>query len=286
MQKVTFINAKGESVELYQSPFFLNNIEGLGDVDAEIYTQRSPEQDGSTPVYTTLEERAIPIEVVILKDLRENRRKLSRIFNPKMGPGTLFYENGQVRWKIQAQSEHVPIFPDHRPRNTQMATIDLICHNPYFSDENESRTDIAFWEKKFSFPLEIPMDTGIEMGARSPSTIVNVINAGHTDTGMIIKFQAANTIVNPSLINVNTGEFIKINRTMVSGEIITIDTNKGNKRITSEKNGITENIFNNIVFGSTFLQLEVGDNLFRFGADTNETFLEVQIYHSNKYVGV
>lgn len=286
MQRVTFTSARGETVELYQSPFFLSKIEGLGDVESETQSQRAPEQDGSTPVFTTLEERYIPIEIVILENLLVNRQLISRIFNPRLGPGTLTYDNGFVKWQIQAQSDHVPTFPDDRPRRVQRAMIDLTCYDPYWRDGNPVRTEIAFWQPMFKFALSIDHQNGTKFGLRSPTQIVNVNNGGHTDTGMIIKFEADQTLVNPQLVNVNTMEFIKLNVTMVAGQIITVNTNKGKKTITSNINGVETNAFNTLVFGSSFLQLNVGDNLFRYGADQQEEFLRVTIYHDNKYVGV
>lgn len=286
MQRVTFTSARGETVELYHSPFFLNKIEGLGDVSSETHSQKAPGQDGSTPVSTTLEERAIPMEIVILENLLPNRQLLSRVFNPRLGTGILTYENGLVSWQIKAQSEHVPSFPDERPSRVQRAFIDLICHDPYWTDGNPTRTDIAFWQPMWEFPISIDHEMGMEFGSRSPTLIVNVNNEGHTDTGMIIRFTASKTVVNPTLTNVHTLEFIKIKRTMRAGESITINTNNFNKSIISEYAGVTTNAFNDIVFGSTFLKLLVGDNLFRYGADQYEEFLEVSIYHDNKYVGV
>lgn len=287
MQRVTFTSARGETVVLYQRPFFLNKIEGLGDVSANIQTQRSPNQDGSISVATTLEERAIPIEVVILENLLYNRQVLSRVFNPKLGPGTLTYENDNYTRSIKAQSEHVPSFPDDRPRRTQRVFIDLICHDPYFDGGGEVKNEIAFWVPMFEFELEIPLETdGIEMGYRSPTQIVSVYNEGHTDTGIKIEFKANTTVVNPRLTNVETGKYIKVQRTMEAGDVITVTTANREKKITLNRNGVVTNIFNDLVFGSTFLQLEVGDNLFQYGADDNEEFLEVSIYHRNRFVGV
>ena len=285
MQKVTFINAKGDSIILHESPFFLNKIEGLGDVDAENNSQRTAGQDGSTYINTTLLERYIPIEVVIHKNLLPNRQLIAKIFNPKLGEGTLIYENDQVRRVIKAVSEHVPTFDDIRPRLGQRAIIDLVCHDPNFREEHDTKTEIALWQGNLEFPLEIP-EEGMEIGYRTPSLIVNVNNRGHVDTGMTIHFKALGTVVNPMLIDVNTLESIKLNRTLVAGEVVTINTRRGQKRIESTLNGITTNIFNTIVFGSTFLQLDIGDNLFRYTADENEDALEVSIYHSTKYVGV
>lgn len=286
MQRVTFTSARGETVELYHHPFFLNKIEGLGDVGSETQTQKAPGQDGSTPVTVALEERAIPMEVTVLENLLENRQLLSRVFNPRLGPGTLTYDNGLVQWQIKAQSEHVPTFPDHRPRRTQSVFIDLICHDPYWTSGNPVKTEIAFWQPAWEFPLSIDHEMGMEFGFRSPTLIVNVNNEGHADTGMIIKFVATKTVVNPTLTNVETMEFMKIKRTMEAGDILTINTNDFKKSITLTRAGITTNAFNDIVFGSTFLKLLVGDNLFRYSSDEYEEFLEVSIYHDNRYVGV
>ena len=73
---------------------------------------------------------------------------------------------------------------------------------------------------------------------------------------------------------------------MSAGEIITINTAFGEKRVESCLNGITTNAFNYIDFNSTFLQLDIGDNLFRYNADLNIDNLEVSIYYMPQYLGV
>ena len=128
--------------------------------------------------------------------------------------------------------------------------------------------------------------TGIIMGLREPSLIVNVLNTGDVESGMIIEFKALGTLKNPSLLNVNTGEFLKINKSMVSGEIIKVNTNVGNKKVIKDLNGIETNILNLIDLDSTFLQLNVGDNLFRYNADENLNNLEISIYYNPYYLGV
>ncbi|BDR75753.1 hypothetical protein N071400001_14770 [Clostridium tetani] len=127
------------------------------------------------------------------------------------------------------------------------------------------------------------------MGHREPSLIVNVNNNGQVKTGMIIEFFARGTVVNPSLFNVNTREFIKINKSMVAGEKIIVNTNFGKKKILSVNNGIETDAVNYLDIeggGDTFLQLDVGDNLFRYDAYENLNNLETTIYYNNNYLGV
>jgi Phage tail protein len=293
MQKIVFTNSRGQSIEFGRDdPYILSAIDGLGDVAARNTTQKSSNQDGTTLVDSSLEERFITLKISMfattLTQLSIERQKISSVFNPKLGEGLFQYIYGDEIKIINAASEHVPIFPsgkDNRLGNYQLVAITLCCPNPYFRNVADKKTEIAYWEPLFSFPLEIESD-GIEMGVRSPSLIVNVLNDGHVDTGMIIQFKALGTVVKPSLVNVNTGEYFKINRTLTAGEVITVNTNRGKKRIESDINGVKTNIFNKIVLGSKFLQLDIGDNLFRYDAEEYLEALEVNIYHSPQFVGV
>jgi hypothetical protein len=124
------------------------------------------------------------------------------------------------------------------------------------------------------------------MGHREPSLIVNVLNEGDVETGMRVDFKALASVENPSILNINTQEFIKINKIMDAGEIISVTTNYGSKKVESYLSGVTTNAFNYIDLGTTFLQLNVGDNLFRYDAETGIENLEVSIYFTPQYLGV
>ena len=126
------------------------------------------------------------------------------------------------------------------------------------------------------------------MGLKQPSLIINAENDGDVETGIRIEFKARGTVTNPSLFNVETREYIKINKTMVDGEVIMVNTNYGKKKIESILNGVTTNILNliDLGMGDSFLQLDVGDNLLRYDADINMNNLEINIYFNPKYVGV
>ena len=52
------------------------------------------------------------------------------------------------------------------------------------------------------------------------------------------------------------------------------------------RGGVESDAFRYLDVDSSYLQLAVGDNLFRYSADTNAENLEVSIYHNNLYLGV
>lgn len=285
-EKFIFENEGGQQIEFsIWSPFFLQNIDGISGLKNIIYANKGTGQDGSTCTGSTLDNRNIVIQGAITENKELNRGKLLSIINPKL-KAKLIYDDGNIKRYVECILETAPtITKENKPK----FQISLICPNPYWQDITESKKQIALWKGDFHFPLIIPHDKGIIMGHREPSLIVNIENKGQVKTGMIIEFYARGTLKNPSLFNVNNREFIKINKSMVAGEVIRINTNAGKKKILSINNGIETDILNYLDIvggGDTFLQLNVGDNLFRYDADENLDNLEVSIYYNNNYLGV
>ena len=289
MAILKYVNSDNKSIKLgNSSPFLITTVDGLGSPQNEIYTQKSPYQDGVTATHSSLGSRNIVIEGKIIDNNRENRQsyryKLLSAFNPKLD-GKLIIDLGNVKRQIDCIVEQAPYFSSKAERNYQDFSINLIAPNPYWQDIATTKEEVAIWRGSFEFPLEL-VEEGIEMGYREPSLIVNILNKGDVATGMRIQFKALATVENPSLFNVNTREYFKINKTMGAGEIITVTTGFGDKRVELNKNGVVSNAFNWIDLNSTFLQLEPGDNLLRYDASSGLDNLEVSIYHTPMYLGV
>lgn len=287
MRKIKYISQLGEEFVFSNSPpFILQKIEisqGVNNISV-----KSAAQDGKTYIGSNLDEKEISLTVAILGSSRyqysKYKDKLYQVFNPRLGEGTLIYSDGIKEEKIRCIPEKIPFLTELNNK-TGTCLISLCANDPFWTDLGEAREEIALWKGDFEFDFELSGD-GIELGHREPSLIVNCINGGDVESGMKIEFKALATLSNPSLFNVNTREFIKINKTMTAGEVITVTTYFGEKRITSLLNGIEENNFNYIDPESTFLQLAKGDNLMRYDADTGLDNLEVAIYHRNRYLEV
>lgn len=263
----------------------LIEIEGIENSEFELNSVSNAQYDGSIVVGKRLKNRAICIKADYRGDNKEiERKKLISFFNPK-NSGTLMVTYGDVERSIEYEIENFNCKLTNINDDLTF-TVDLFCPNPYLRNIIESKINIALWRRAFHFPLVIPQDIGIVMGIREPSLIVNVENTGDVECGVIIEFKALGTLNKPSLLNINTGDYIKINKSIVAGEVIRINTNIGNKRVTSTLNGVETNILNYIDLDSTFLQLEVGDNLFRYDAEENLSNLEVSIYYNPYYLGV
>lgn len=290
MQRIKFINSKNEEIEFStKSSIILVSIDGLSGLESTDTSYSGYMQDGEVYQHSNFEKREITIKFHIIceseKSLLSVRSSINRVFNPKLGVGTLLYEYEGVRRKIKCVADGLPTMQLASNVSDCSGEVILLAHDPFLLDDTETMVNVATWRNAFKFPLTIPR-SGMIFGYKEPSLIANVINNGDVECGLTIEFTAKGAVKNPSLLNINTQEYIKVNRTMVAGERITVSTGYNNKKIVSELDGITTNIMNYLDLNSTFLQLEVGDNLFRYDADDNLSQLEVNIRYTQRYLGV
>lgn len=290
MQVVKFINKNNEEVEFSsRSSTLLVQIDGLSGLDSTDVSYTGYMQDGAAYQSSRFEKRQIIIKFHVVCESESNllavRSKIHRVFNPKLGLGTLIYEYKGVSRKIKCVADGLPTMALKSRITDCEGEVVLLAHDPFFQDVEEKKLEVAIWHNALKFPLTIPRQ-GMIFGYKEPSLIANIINEGDIECGLTIEFIAKGTVINPSLLNINTQEFIKVNRTMTAGEKIIISTGYNEKRIMSIIDGQSTNIMNHLDLESTFLQLAVGDNLFRYDAEQNLSNLEVNIYYTQRYLGV
>lgn len=279
MKKITFINSKGQSVELgNHAPYVLNTVEGIGGVKTDIQTQKSPFQDGESYINNSLEARNLSLEVTVIAKTEDemivNRKKLLQVFNPKQGQGTLICNVGNTTRKITAISELAPTF-SQKFTNAQKTLLQLYCAVPFWTDEIESNEEIITWIGGLRFPLILPTTFSL-----AGSKKINIVNTGDVETP--VKFEFKGPATNPRITNLTTGEYIQINRTLLPEDLLVVTTDFGNKRV--EINGV--NVFNWIDLGSTFWQLQPGDNIIEYTSDDATESAQVKVTYSNRYIGV
>lgn len=287
MEKLTYTNSRGQSIELSSSgPFYLSDFD-TGTPKTTMLTSKAPGQDGVTREDTLFDERPPVANGAVIgtsyEDTLIKRKWLCSVFNPKL-IGVLIYENDTETYKINCTVQELPTF-----KNTdsvaQEFQIQFYCPDPYWKPLDGIKEEMAQWVGDFEFSLEIP-ESGIEMGHRMSTLIANCFNNGDVDCGIRVEFTALASVVNPSILNVYTQEFIKVKRTLVAGDKLVINTEFGNKKVEMLHNGVSTNVFNYIDLQTTFLQLAPGDNLVRYDAESGIDNLEVAIYFTPKYVGV
>lgn len=299
IKELKITNSRGDSIT-FGRHFMLYDHVDLSGLKANINYADST-TDGSHYQNTTLDNREFDIPFFIHRDRRsaqwieEKRNEAYRVFNPATNPLRLdFTTPAGEEYYMNANLEGAPTFPTGREHENILWSDGLVqfsASDPYIYEKNSRTAEIAQWIPMFEFPLEIP-EEGFEVGRRSESLIVNVVNDGQHATGMIIRFRALGTLRNPSLLNVNTYEVFKINteeipgKSMLAGDVIEVSTYRGKRTVTLIRDNTRTSIFNSFTLESKFLQLEIGDNLFRYDAESGLDNLEVSINYTPRRIGV
>lgn len=280
------------TLDMVSTPDYVLNSVDWGAVESTHHSYKYVNQIGVYVTGTSLETRSVDISGWVIasteREMTNRKTILNRFFNPQQAVD-LFYKDYVLRFLPNTSVRYSTAIAENNEVVCKFK-VEGYCPDPLFSEQMESKVAAASTIAMFHFPLIISQTPnppgGIAFGLRQPSLIVAINNSGAVDVGMKIVFKAIGTLHGPSLINVNTQKYFKVNKTMQASEEIVINTTIGEKKIQGTLNGITTNYFKYRDLDSEWLQLSVGDNLFRYDAEENVENLEVYIYFNNKYLEV
>lgn len=280
------------TLDMVSTPDYVLNSVDWGAVESTHHSFKYVNQIGVYVTGTSLETRSVTVQGWVIADteavMTKRKQILNRFFNPQQAVD-LFYKDYVLRFLPNTSVRYSATIAENNEVICKFK-IEGYCPDPLFSEQVESKVAAASTVPMFHFPLIISKKPspygGVIFGLRQPSLIVAINNSGAVDVGMRIVFRANGTLHGPSLINVDTQKYFKVNKTMQAGEEIMIDTIIGEKKIQGTFNGITSNYFKYRDLDSEWLQLKVGDNLFRYDAEDNVGNLEAYIYFNNKYLEV
>lgn len=282
MREIKFENERGQALIIGDgSDYALTSITGINPPTANIQTSSIANFDGTTFISSVVNQRNIVIALHLRGDVEANRLHLYDIFKIKR-KGTFTYKSNLIEAQIEAYVETIDVPPMTYP---VIALISLICPKPYFEALDSIIADITSIDGELSFPLEL-ISSGIELGNLQTLQEVNVINPGDISIGLIIRFRSVGAVVKPKLLNTQTLDFIELDTSMIAGDIITINTEIGQKRIELNRGGVITNIFNTLVIGSKFIQLNEGDNVLYGSATSGSAALLIEVEYRAKYSGV
>lgn len=282
MRRLTFENARGEKIVFYLSPLLISSLTGIGEVDAELQSLKSPYQDGDLHIDTILQPRHIDMEGTItvtgLTEIKKYREQIMRVCNPKLGLGKITLELDGDKKEIYGIPDGVPSFPERGREPFQKFMITWKCPDPYWRDPQQISRALRSYQGRFRLPTTFPIEFGIE----GDTTIL--WNEGNVNTPVTIDIQGP--VTNPQIINKTVGQYIRINRSLSENEVLHINT--GNpKRVEIYRDGKTiENAMGYLDHHSDFWELAVGPNEIQYIADAGNADAIVAVAWHNRYVGM
>lgn len=269
-----------------------------GNVPATHNTYNYPNQVGDTISSTKVNNRDISIEAYAyyiptedeksqmsyeeLRDyayekIKEKKKALNDLINP------LHYIRITIgNYYIEGKPSATPQYStDEQDNNKYFCKflITIFCDNPMFKKNTETRTVLNGDVGAFHFPLIFEDDMDMIIGIRNNYLVLLVENEGNAAIGGKIIIEAKGTIINPVITNLLTDEFIKINKTLLNGEKIIINTSDGGaKGIFGEYQGVEYDYLKYWDFENTWLKFESGATIIGYSTENqSETYMDVVI---------
>lgn len=275
-------NEYGDKLELtHNKNYDVLEVVGTNPSPASINTVNIAGVDGSKFNSSRINQRNLVITLDIKPPIEFNRIALYKYIRPKRYI-KVYYKNGTRDVYIEG---YVETFENNPWTKRQQPQISIICPKPFWLSSQETVLNFSEINNLFEFPFSIG-SIGIEFSSITKLSHI-LFNAGDIETGGIIQFYAeTNQILNPKFYNHTTGEFFGLDFDMYQYDLITINTNQGEKSVTLLRNGEITNLLSHRTEGSKWLQFIPGENTVAYGADEGAENLTVKFTATQKYEGV
>ena len=263
-------NSSGVSLHISElnTDFILESMY-FGTIPAQISTYKAIGQIGTYVAATSLDPRSPYMTGWVVGRTHEQLDMRKAILNSFVNPMETMTIECYHKYRITGRPiESIKYGESWAENNDVMCKfmITWYCEDPCFYEFSPRTSILADWIPWFHFPVIIPADKGTEFGHRHSSLVGIVPNVGDVDVGFDLVFEAIGTVHNPYLMNLTTQEIIRINYTMLNGDIITVRTGFNEKSVKLTRNNVTTDIFSSFVLPeSTFFQLHRGGNVLRYG---------------------
>jgi len=296
--KVT--NPLGESITMElgfpeKSGFLIRRIEGLGPSKATIGTTELSYVDGSVFNSSRVNSRNIVLTLGFLEnpDIEATRLKSYQFFPIKK----------RIKMEVKTTTREAYTYgyiesnePDIFSKE-ERAVISILCPEAYFYENNDLVTEFSTVVPVFEFPFSNESTTLklLEFGDIAIQTSKNIYYTGDSPVGVVFNIHAIGSVNDLSILKVSTGETIAFSSASIiaitgadisAGDDIILSTVVGDKFARLIRSGITYNILNSIGQYPDWFQIERGDNLFTYSADTGVDNLQFTIVSKIAYEGV
>lgn len=271
-----YISATGDSVTFsLKSGLIITDFSLLSGLPVTISTSQSISQIGGTVESQLIDPRSSTIKGFIRGNGVEGKRRLLSVIRPLEKAKILV--NGQYSMDVYVSDtpavERENMFPQFE--------FGVTAPYPFWQSTAETAVPMAGIAGRFQFPWNLTQP--YKFGDLISSYFTSIYNAGQVPTGFELEIYASGAAENPRFEDIETGDMLKINKSLDAGERITISTTNDGLTAISNVAGDIEGL---IDIDSTLFSLRSGDNVIRYDADSGRENLTVSIRFSNKYAGV
>ena len=263
------------------SGFVVEQATSYGAQNVDFDTTRSNREIGETLQHQSVNPKTLTIRGTLLGDCAAARDQMNHVLVP-LAKGRLIYNN------TSSMEVYVKTSPDiERYSANARFSVSFYAPFPYWAEKDKVNQVLVGYEPQFQFPWNISDPNPFYMSKLAQVGYVTVTNEGEAPVGWTISFLALSAVKNPFVQSIDTGETVKVLKTMTENETLTISTEGEELTVTlTAADGTETDGFQYLDIDSIPFLLALGENHIKTDAEEGGTGLRASISFRPAYAGV
>lgn len=260
---------------------YIEKVTSYGAQNVEFQTTKSNREIGEVLQHQNVSPKTITLKGSINGKSDGLREQLNHVLAP-LAKGRLIYNDA---YELEVYVKSSPDI-DRQPYGAKFS-FSLYAPFPYWRDAERKNKVLVGYEPQFQFPWNISDPNPFYMSKLAQVGYVTVNNEGEAPVGWTISFLALSAVKNPYVQSIDTGETVKVLKTMTENETLTISTEGEELTVTlTAADGTVADGFEYLDIDSVPFRLSLGENHIKTDADEGGTGLRASISFRPAYAGV
>ena len=268
--------------------FFIDNrtwkllkdgLEGFDGVDIETHTQSKAYSSGSFYQGQRVAEKDRTIKALLTdRSLNKVMREEVRKFFVSNYTYTIYinYDGTERKFSGVLYSKKLPTGNIY---DFLELTVTILSVNPYLMSVDEFGENIGSRIAKFGFPFPSIVDKGFAFSVLEYKQQTTLKNDGDVPTYPRVVIHSNGDVQFPKIMIGD--KYIQYNDTLKENDVLIIDLTGDEFKVTLND----KNVIGKTDRGSSFtdFQIQIGDNIFKYDAQSGANLLDVNVYYNRMY---
>lgn len=271
-----YVNDNGDSITFdFAGGYLINKPNGIDTVSISLSQAKGINQTGATIQSKNVQPRPVNITGYLVGEMQDQHKdKLLSVVRPDLGG------------KLYADDYYLNVYPTATPsieakRWGAKFQFSLLAAYPYWRKDDSASATLSGIQPMFKFPWNISKP--YRFGQLVETQFFTVWNGGQVPTPFTATFTASGEVLNPKITNAVTGKYLRIKKSMESGERLVVEITHDRTYVTSSVDGDCRGALD---LKNTLYELDVGDNVLKPEAESGKTNLQVDISFATEIVGI
>lgn len=271
-----YVNDNGDSVTFdFGGGYLISKPNGIDSVSVDMGTAVGINQAGVIVQTTHVQERPVTISGILVgENQAAKKERLVSVIRP------------DIKGRLYADDYYLIVYPTETPTieasgNHARFQFSLSAAYPYWVQDNEQTATLSGVAKRFKLPWNISRP--YRFGEIVQAKFINIRNSGQTVIPCTITFRALDAVETPWLEDAKSDRTLKLNKSLVTGEIVTIEVTYERINVTSTVDGECRGALD---IASNLFELQTGDNVWKPGAESGLENLQIDVMYSNEKAGI